>query len=216
MPMNTLVQTSSWELIDVEIGILADDPSSESFLAETRIAMFNRAMEFFAQTHTAPLMATGCSVTGAGEIVSIPSDYIQLAGVRDLDIEAWLTPAEIRRGGVFPTEGYIGVAGGLRLLQDLPLGGELWYYAFYPSISGTQTKVYLPKFGIWPVLNLTMAYLLYPWMTGQANYRQFQTKREAGQPTDNPPREQAKYFMEQYHAGIATMKPQMREVFRAL
>ena len=60
------------------------------------------------------------------------------------------------------------------------------------------------------IINLTCAYMLYPGMMNQQLLRQFQTRRDAGSPDDNPPRTQAKFLMMVYLDTVSKVKTQDR------
>lgn len=200
-----------WSDIDTELGLLLKDPTSQSYSSEFRIAMFNRAQQFFAETHTAPLTAVSHTATASGTLVTLPANMIQLAGV--LADSEWLIANTIGPGYSYQDTGYLDMGNAIKLSQDLENGFQVWYWRFYNSIADSSSVVELPGFAHWAVINLTLAYLLNPDMVAQAKLRQFQANRDAGAPEDNPPRRQALYYLEQYREALSFVLPQIRGVF---
>jgi hypothetical protein len=203
-----------WSQYDADLSQFLADANESSFPAAFRIIAFNRAMEHFAEVHTAPVSATAiaATATAAGNTIPLPSNMVTLAGV--LTDGSWLLPNKFRPGGSFPTEGYIDMGDSVYLCQDVDDEAELWYYRFYNKIVDDNSVLEVPRWAEWPLMNLTMALLLAPDMIKQAKLRQFQSTRESGQPEDNPPRRQAEYFLAQYREALASIQPQLRILFK--
>lgn len=204
---------STWAQIDSDLDIFLEDASRASYKEASRIAAFNRACQYFAVTHTAVFrsVVAEASAYAEGTIVAYPGDFLELpaGGVETDSIR--LEPGNV----LIPGDG--APSGGVYMtLSDgiyLP-GGEtqvrLWYYGTYTAVVDGATVVNLPTWAEWALVNLTMGYLLYPSMMNQQMLRQFQTRREAGQPEDNPPRIQAKFCIQQYHEIVGRVPPQDR------
>lgn len=202
----------TWGQIDSDLDFFLEDTSRQSYPEVTRLAAFTRACEYFATTHTAPFKSVTVSATayGDGTLVSWPQDFLELpeGGVADED-GYHLEPLQVVPGDGKPSSGYIAMGDGL-YLPGAQSVVRLWYFAHYTAVENSSTEINLPAWAEWAVLNLAMAYLLYPAMMNQQMLRQFQTRREAGAPEDNPPREQAKFLMGVYQDIVGRVRPQDR------
>jgi len=202
-----------WTQIDTELGVILEDPSSVSYGSSLRIACFNRAMEYFAVTHTA-LFKTASATANADYVVPYPDDFLDLpdGGVEVLwkDKRRWLEMQEMIPGTALPKEGYAKMHNGIKLFTLEFEELKLWYFSKYPAVVNGNSQILLPAWSHWAIINLTCAYMLYPGMMNQQLLRQFQTRRDAGSPDDNPPRTQAKFLMMVYLDTVSKVKTQDR------
>ncbi len=208
---------TTWADLTAELTLLLDDAGASSYAEQLRVSSFNRACETFATTHTAPFKSFTAqpSAMDAGSSVSLPADCIQVGGVKRNS--AWLRPNLLIPGEDEDTNGYV-MVGNAVYFPDADLNDvTVWYYALYPPIANGASIVSLPKWAEWPVLNLTIAYLLTPSAVGVADLRRWATKRDAGQLEENPSRAQQQFHIQQYQAGIIRVKQQDREMlFRVI
>ncbi len=204
-----------WQDLTDELSILLRDDSKTSFAETLRLAAFNRACQYFSQTHTSLYKNATAAATayGDGAIINLPDDFVELpAGGISAGTGRWLEPKVVVPGGRVPTNGYTQIGDGIYLYDSTISEVTLWYYANYDRITSAVSMLKTPSWAEWALLNLTMAYLLYPNMTGQASVRQFQPKRDAGSPEDSPPREQALFFMGIYRDIVSSVPAQNRSV----
>jgi len=215
---------TTWLNISTELSLFLDDSNKAAFPEANRLAAFKRAQEMFAITHTARVVVkTDLTITN-GTTFSIPSDFLEIAGVRWRKNSqsgtdwTWLMPSERFMSGIDNDDGYVVIGDTIRInnnrsASDLATENvELWYYAGYTEPTGDATVINVPVWAQWAIINLTLAYLLYPLMIGQADLRRFQTKREAGDPEDNPPKVLAMYYTKVYDALVSKFKLQDRSV----
>lgn len=204
-----------WQDITDELSILSRDPDKTAFSEALRIAAFNRACQYFSQTHTSLFKSVTAVATayGSGAIVNLPDDFVELpVGGVSTDRGRWLEPNPIIAGERVPTKGYQILNDGIYLFDNCIESVTLWYYAVYPRITSGISALTTPVWAEWALMNLTLAYCLYPNMAGQASLRQFQPKRDAGDPEDSPPRVQAKFFMNVYNTIVAGFPTQDRSI----
>lgn len=205
--------TITWTQLNTEIGILLEDPSSASYGDDLRKNCFNRAMEYFAVTHTA-MMKVETVTAGADYVIPYPADFIDAPDgcieVTWKDKKRWLHEEEVAQGDAVPKEGYIPMHIGYQLFTQDYDALRLWYFAKYPSVTGNNSAIVLPAWSQWAVINLACAYMLYPGMMNQQMLRQFQNRRDAGSPEDNPPRSQARFLMTVYMDTVTKVKMQDR------
>lgn len=204
---------TTWGQINTEIGILLEDTTAVSYSTDLRKSCFNRAMEHFAVTHTA-LFKIATATANSEKIISYPEDFLDIpdGGVEVLwkEKSRWLEMQELIPGTAVPREGYARLQNGIKLFTTDFETLKLWYFSMYPSVSLDASVIYLPVWSQWAVLNLACAYMLYPGMMNQQLLRQFQTRRDAGSPDDNPPRTQAKFLMAVYMDTVSKVKTQDR------
>lgn len=211
----------SWGQIDSDFDLFLNDSARTSYLEPLRIAAFNRACEYFAVTHTAALRSVTAYATAyaMGTIVSYPSDFIELpeGGVATMPTNIY--PAYYLHEASSIQPGYQQVTDGQYVLLGdgiyLP-GGEtqvtLWYYARWNTIASNSDLANVPPWSEWGVMNLSLSYMLMPSMMNQQLLRQFQTKRDAGDPEMNPPRKQAEYCFQVYQDMVASNPRQNRSL----
>jgi len=204
-----------WQDLTDEISTLLRDDSKSSFPEPLRIAAFNRAAQYFSQTHTSLYKNVTAVATayGNGAIVNLPSDFVELPGGGvSTDRGRWLEPSPIIAGERVPSRGYQIVNDGIYLFDPDIKSVTLWYYANYNRVANVASLINTPVWAEWALMNLTMAYCLYPNMTGQASLRQFQPRRDAGDPEDSPPRIQSRFFINVYKEIVGGFPMQDRSI----
>jgi hypothetical protein len=204
---------TTWTQINTELGVILEDTAAVSYSSDLRIACFNRAMEYFAVTHTA-LFKTASATADTSYMIAYPEDFLDIpdGGVEVLwkTKSRWLEMQELIPGTAIPKEGYAKMHNGIRLFTTEFEEIKLWYFSKYPSVVNGNSTILLPAWSHWAVMNLACAYMLYPGMMNQQLLRQFQTRRDAGSPDDNPPRTQAKFLMMVYLDTVSKVKTQDR------
>lgn len=204
---------TTWTQINTEIGVLLEDPNMTSYNEELRKNCLNRAMEYFAVTHTA-LLKSADVTAGTNSLIAYPDDFIDAPDgcveVSWKDKSRWLQEEEIAQGMGFPREGYIPMHNGIFLFTKEYDALRLWYFAKYPGVTSGNSPILIPAWSQWAVMNLACAYMLYPGMMNQQMLRQFQNRRDAGSPEDNPPRAQARFLMTIYADTVTKVKAQDR------
>jgi len=211
---------TTWNAVSDELTIWLEDPTK--IVEEgVRIAAFNRAQEHFALTHTAKIVRNASLTIIDGMSFALPADFSEFAGVRWRKSASsswvWLTP-----GSLIPSEGdpggYLLVGNTVMIMPNQSLADllsanvELWYYATYTPVVDGASVLDLPAWALWAVINLALAYTLYPSMIGQAALRRFQTRREAGEPEDSLPKALALFFINIYETTIAKFPKQDRSI----
>lgn len=208
----------TWGDLTAELDTLMDDETKTSYPESLRIAAFNRALEYFAVTHTALLrtVTASASAYAEGALIGFPADFLELPGggvqIASSDRFTWLEPAAISPGDYVSGDGYMVMAAGVYLHNAAIRDARLWYYGFYDRVSSEASVINVPPWAEWAVLNLAISNCMYPLMVGQSNLRQFQMKREAGSPEDNPPRVQAMYHFRIYSEIVNRVKTQDRSL----
>lgn len=207
----------NWQAVSDELSALLGDPDLVQYSDTLRKICWNKAQAFLAITHTASFRtatATGQAYAD-GVLVDYPTDFIELprGGVQMFtnDEQFWIAPGAFEVGASVADYGYFQMSDGIYIPGDHPKV-RLWYYGQFNQISDGSTLINAPAWAIWPLQNLSMAYMLYPEMMSQELLRQFQGKREAGGPDDNPPRTQAMFCIRLFNELIGRVKPQDRSL----
>lgn len=224
--------TTTWADIDSQLSIFLDDRtiSSLSYPADLRMIAWNRACEFFASTHTAPLMkytATASALDDNGVWLALPSDFLEMGGIEVLkdpltfgySIQStpikqtmWLENNLQIPGHDTSRIGYTMVNGMLWFPNTYVSALTMWYYRLYRPITADADVIEIPQWAVWGVFNLAIAYSLIPFSIGVADLRRFQSRREAGSPEENSSRVQARYHHQVYLDQIKGVKPQDRQM----
>jgi hypothetical protein len=201
----------NWSDISAQMGELLGDPEKATFSDAVRRRAFNGAQDYFAISHTAPLLRVAGEIDAVASHweMDLPARLIKVAGVETAT--RWLEPQLMQPGEPISTVGYVVMPGLLYFGSD-PGDVTLWYYALYPWAIADNTAIALPEWSIWAVTQLALAYTLTPKMISQTNLRAFQEKRDAGTPEMNPARVQANWHIKQYMELVSMFAPQDREV----
>ena len=205
---------NTWTNLTGEFDLMLGDTGAVSYPSTLRMQAFNRAMQYFAITHTALFKSATASATSEGYI-DYPTDILVLAGIEDSTIISnttqWLEPQYVVPGQSLPKNGFIDMIDRYKVF-----GGQdtvrIWYYSLWPDIVSSSDTAHIPKWAEWALVNLSIAYMLNPNIVGQADLRRFQTKREAGSPEDNPPKTLARYYVAIYNEIIARVPLQDRAI----
>lgn len=209
---------TTWSTLSASLDTLLDDADQASYSDTLRIEAFNRACQYFAITHTALFknIAATAAPYAQGVLVAYPESLLELpsGGIQDITgrNSYWLEPTPLMPGEDTPTRGYTEIEDGILVYDTDTTDVRIWYFAGYRPIVDGTTVTNLPLWCEWAVLNLAVAYLMYPGMLSQQNLRQFQTRREAGEPEDNPPRRQAMFHMQVYRDIVSTVRQQERSL----
>lgn len=208
----------TWATLDAELGTFLEDTTSVTYGSNLRMLAFNRAQQYFAIGHTAKLVSTALTLTN-GE-AAVPSDCVEIAGVELVDASSnksrLLERVNFFQASNSKNAGYYLVNGKIKVLDQYNgkpyVAATLYYYASYQAVTSGTSAIELPFWAEWAVLNLALSFILYPAMVGQQDLRRFQTRREAGEPEDNPSRAQAEYFHKVYEDLIACFPKQDRSL----
>jgi len=222
--------TAQFTLLLSDQGAAAGTPSYSEPL---RKLAWNRAAQFFAVTHTANLKMVKAVPVASGDGLSIakPADWLQIAG---LTIEQaamadviilpllidhtsaskgyWLRPTLFVPGEIPDTTGYLDIGESLYFADRTINNATIWYYAFYKNVATDADVPGVPLWAEWALCNLAIAYMLIPLAIGVADLRRYETRRDAGQPEDNPSRIQADWHVKRYLDAIGKYHGQNREV----
>ena len=219
-------------------AISTDMPDAKlTYPEELRILAWNRAQQYFAVTHTAMLKNTALTpeTDGDGVSVSLPADWIQIAGVRvktdrlpatdpitfpilpvrggGVTRDIWLRPTQLIPGEYEDNTGYVLLLDKLYFPDTRVNNCILWYYAHYPDVVDDLSQIVVPAWAEWAIQNLAISNLLIPPSVGVADLRRFQTKRDAGSPEDNPSRVQAIYHRKIYDDIVGKQAAPPRTLF---
>ena len=222
--------TAQFTLLLQDQGATAGTPSYPEPL---RMLAWNRAVQYFAVTHTALLKTVKPSlvIDGDGLTVVKPDDWLQVAGIRIENtpiLEAivlpmptdhtsasqgyWLRSSLFIPGDIPDTTGFSDLGTSLYFADKTVKNAVVWYYAFYPTVVTSTDPLSIPFWAEWAVVNLAISYMLIPFAVGVADLRRWETKRDAGQPEDNPSRIQANWHQKIYFDAVTHHPGQIREI----
>lgn len=205
---------TTWSEIREELReLLEDTGAAPQFSDPLLLRSYNRAMDYFAVSHTAELIKAAITVTAVGDggTYALPTDVIKIVGL-ETESDGWFVPLSPGQEDDQGRSGFIVLSDELLFPVGNPTG-DLWYFKKYAHATADNSVITIPEWASWAVMNMAVAFALTPKMVGQALLRRFQQSKEAGNPIDNPPRNQADYHRMIYLEQVGAIKPQDREAF---
>lgn len=208
---------ATWEDLLSELRtVIGALPTTENpapkFTDELLQLAFNRAQDHFAIRHTAKVkrVTFTATVDGDGGYVTRPADLIQLSMIADTANAVYYKP--VRPGWEEEDPGFFEEADRFYFPSSAP-SGVLSYYALWPKMVTTASVSEFPQWAEWSIMNLAIAFALSPNMVSHAGLSRFKSNRDAGDPIDNPQRNQAQYHLALYEAEVNSVRPQDRATY---
>lgn len=209
----------TWDVFKSQIARKLNDPEHKKYSADLLLDGVNDALCAFAAAHTG--VASDVDVVGDGETYEfdLPADMIEEenAGVYAVHWEqnTWLSRLEYWPGQAWPSN--------VRSSSSLPLGYILWpqgkvsfsripaldqvvtvhYVAYYDEVLDDDTVITVPRWALEAIKLYVAALALEPASTKAGALGQYKSRREAGEPEDNPLLRLAEHYMKRYHEILA-------------
>jgi hypothetical protein len=218
----------TWGTLKAEIGRMLDDPAHGTYSETLLLDGINAALIAFASTHTG--IASDFTLTGDGSTYTfdLPSNIVdqEHAGVYAVEWidQEWLREEKFWHGTQLPSTS--------RTTTSIPRAYALWpvgkisffqvpgnsdtitlhYVAHYDDIVDNNSTIAIPFWAREAVKRFVVAYALAPGYMKTGRLRQYQAKREAGDPEDNPLLRAAEHHMKRYHEILAVHRvPQYKQ-----
>ena len=199
----------------VATGFL-DDPTYQTYTETKLLWAINDALTALASSYTG--VASVSDITGDGTTVewSLPDNIINerdrgVFGVRWTDDETWLRELDYQPGAtVDPSNTYTVWPTGTLGLYQAPADGDtfrVYYIAYYDGVTADDSIIAVPPWAREALKCYCASSVLAPAYAQQALIRNYQSKRDAGNPEDNPQLRLAQHFMKRYHI-ICQQHPQ--------
>ena len=214
---------TTWADLNTEFDTLLQ--SQKALYPEAlRQKAFNIALRYFANTHTALRKRETVTLVASDVLWLVqfgidPNFTTWPANALDDEVgpyglahaDGWLEPQLLVPGQAFPTDGFTVTADGLLVWNtDGLISPVVWYYAYYNEMSDATSVYNGPLWALDALKMLALAHMLHPSMMSQENLRSYQDRRMAGDPKDNPPREQANFYINLYIKMVERVQPQER------
>jgi len=228
--------TVTWATVKEQIARKLNDPTHKTYPEALLLDAINDALTAFAAAHTG--VASDFGITGDGETYefALPWDIVEEGGAGVYAVHwkqnTWLTRLEY-----WPGESWADTA---RSATSNPFGYILWpqgkisfsripadeqvvtvhYVAYYPEVSVDASVITVPRWALEAIKLYSAAVSLEPTSTKAGKLGQYKSRREAGEPEDNPLLRLAEHYMKRYYEILAVHPPpqyaklQGREVSR--
>jgi len=209
----------SWEIFETQIARKLNDLDHKKYSAELLLDGVNDALRAFAAAHTG--IASDLELTGDGEEYEfdLPTNMVEEenAGVYAVlwELNTWLTRLEYWPGQAWPNS--------VRSTSSQPLGYILWpqgkisfsripeedqvvtlhYVAYYDEVADEDSLIAVPGWALEAIKLYVAAVALEPASTKAGALGQFKSRREAGEPEDNPLLRLAEHYMKRYYEILA-------------
>jgi len=213
----------TWGVLKGQIARKLNDPENKKYSEEVLADAVNDALLAFAASHTG--VASDFDLEGDGETYQydLPPDIIEEegAGVYAVHWEenTWLARLEYWPGEAWPnTE---------RSMSSNPMGYVLWptgkitfsripadeqvvtihYVAYYSEVANDDSLIAVPKWALEAIKLYAAATALEPASTKAGALGQYKSRREAGEPEDNPLLRLAEHYLKRYYEILAAHQP---------
>jgi hypothetical protein len=213
----------TWATLKIQIARKLDDPTYKKYSADLLLDAVNDALAAFASTHTG--VASDFEITGDGETYefALPDDIVDAEGAGVYAVhwkdQQWLPELEYWPGQVWTSSA--------RSTTSTPLGYVLWpqgkvsfsripvadqaitvhYVAHYPVVAVDLSVITVPRWALEAIKLYATAVALEPSSTKAATLGQYKSRREAGEPEDNPVLRLAERCMKRYFEILAMHSP---------
>ena len=210
----------TWSTLRAQIARKLNDTGMQRYTADLLMDGINDALRAFASTHTG--LASDFEITGDGSTYTfdLPSNIVdsEHAGVYAVQWteQRWLyeekywpameLPSSTRTTSSAPLAYFLWPVGKISFTR-VPGNGDtitIHYVAYYPAVTGDASQILVPVWAREAVKLYTCAEALAPGSAKTANLRQYQSRREAGKPEDNPLLVLAKHYLARYEQILAS------------
>ena len=214
---------TTWATFKAKIARKLDDPTYKKYSETLLLDAVNDALAAFAAAHTG--VASDFAITGDGSTYEfdLPADIVEEEGAGVYAVHwkenTWLTRREYWPGTAW--------ANTSRTTTSNPLGFVLWpqgvinftrvpvsdqaitvhYVAYYPEVADDASSITVPRWALEAIKLYVAAVALEPASTKAGTLGQYKTRREAGQPEDNPLLRLAQHYIKRYYEILAAHQP---------
>ena len=217
-----------WSTLKAQIGRKLNDPTYSKYSEQLLLDLVNDALIHFASVHTG--VKSDFDIVGDGEAYSfdLPDNIVdtEQAGVYgvELDDQTWLREQPYWAGMQFPSD--------TRDTDSSPVAYTMWptdqisltrvpsldevvalhYVAYYPEVTDDTSVITVPYWAREAIKCYVCSEALGPGSVKTAQLRQYQSRREAGKPEDNPLLARADRFVLRYYQILAEHRtPQYKQ-----
>ena len=215
----------AWGTLKPQIARKLNDSTYKTYSEDLLLDGVNDALEAFAAAHTGVMSDFQLTGDGTTYEFDLPGDIVEEegAGVYAVHWEknTWLPRLEYWPGEAWPNS--------TRTTSSRPLGYILWpqgkisfsripdsaqavtvhYVAYYPEITSDATLITVPRWAREAIKLYVCAVAMEPASAKAGKLGQYKSRKEAGQPEDNPLLRLAEHYMRRYYDILnAHMTPQ--------
>jgi hypothetical protein len=213
----------TWATLKAQIARKLDDTSYRTYSEGLLLDAVNDALEAFAAAHTG--VASDIELTGDGTTYEfdLPSDLIEEEGAGVYAVHwtqnTWLTELEYWPGKAWPNStrstssnplGYILWPQGKISFSRIPKASQavtIHYVAYYAEVVNDDSTISVPRWARSAIKHFVCAEALEPGSAKASKLGQYKSKRESGDPEDNPLLRLAEHYMKRYYEVLAAHQP---------
>lgn len=215
----------TWSTLKSEIGLRLNDTAHSKYSATLLLTLVNDALRHFASVHTG--LASDFTITGDGTTYTfdLPQNIVdtETAGVFSVQWtdQEWIAEDRYWQNRKFPSTSRDTSSQPLRYIlwpvqqisfTRVPGNGDAviaHYVAYYPDVIDDTSVINVPVWAREAIKCYVCAEALAPGAVKASQLRQYQSRREAGNPEDNPLQRQSESFAKQYYQRLAEHRPPM-------
>jgi hypothetical protein len=187
-------------IIDSGTGDLAGSTISASILLSSIHAALDAVSSRLWKSATYDVVPP---TVGSDTEYELPGDYIDVEAVLDNDLGIFIPEMEFRvsKNMLSPTGNgwYLYPQGYITFVTALAdVGAKIFYAASWAKPLDDDEDLEIPMVASNAIIFFATSYCLLRGATGSANVRQYNTKVDAGAPTDNPVKDMSDYYMRRF------------------
>jgi len=209
----------TWGTLKAQIARRLNDADHRTYSEALLRDLVNDALVAFAASHTG--MASTFSIEGDGETYEfdLPDNLVDEEGAGVYAVY-WKEGQWLSRLEYFPGQDWPSTS---RTTSSSPVGYVLWpqdkisftrvptdgqditvyYVAYYPEAENDNSTILVPRWAREAIKYYVLAGALEPGSTKAGKLRQYQSRRDAGDPEDNPLLRLAQYYKQRYYEILA-------------
>jgi len=146
---------------------------------------------------------------------TLPSDVIDIEAIYDANVGQFIPRLELRVGSAFASGGGNAwlpyPSGSITFTADVEDTITGYYAGAWTQPTGDTSVLDIPDAAIIAIVFFAASYCRLPSAASAANIRQYNTKVDSGQPTDNPVAEFSDFLLKRYEIELARIPMMQRE-----
>jgi len=196
----------TWGNLHPQIARKLNDEAGRRYSEELLRDAVNDALRAFASSHTGLVKTHQVVGDGATATFPLPADMVESRDAGVVAVE-WTSGYFLQRmepfpGTTLPPAAYLLLPNATIRFGTAPTSGQtvtIYYVAYYPAVVDNTSEIAVPGWAVEAIKLYTAAVALDTYVAKAANLGQYKSRRESGEPEDNPLQELARYYFERYN-----------------
>lgn len=199
-----------WAELRQQVARKLNDEAGRRYSNELLMDAVNDALRAFAASHTG--MVKTAIIVGDGIQTSfpLPEDIVDTPDAGVFAVE-WEPGHFLKKLEPYPGTKFYGL--GYSLMPDATIrftrapalnqSVVMYYVAYYPPVTEDNSEIPVPQWALEAIKLYTAAVALDTYVAKASNLGQYKSRRESGEPEDNPLLELARYYFQRYNTILA-------------